>query len=207
MKQIFLVLSLITGLLVRSQSSIDGYIKEAQTFLTQKNYKQAQLSLQDAMNEINNLLAKQIAEAIPSQIGDLKSVGEPEITNATMMGAGMQIMKTYKNAAKPEVSAEITILSNPSVIAGLTMFINNPSLMGQGQKSIRIGARRAIAKTEMEDRTDDKGITKQVRVTEIQIPLSQTMVTVKSIGLANEQEEQAFVSKIDLDKLKTLLGE
>ena len=62
-----------------------------------------------------------------------------------MMGAGMQIMKTYKNA-KPEVSAEITILSNPSVIAGLTMFINNPSLMGQGQKSIRIGARRAIAK-------------------------------------------------------------
>lgn len=191
-----------------SQDPIDTYIKEAQTFITQKNYKQAQLSLQDAINEINNILAKQIAEALPAEINGLKATGEGEITNAgAVMGMGMQISRSYQHPSKPENSAEIMIMANAPMLNALNMYITNPSMLGQGNKSIRIGTKRAIMKTEMEEFTDDKGTSKQIRVSEIQVPLNQTLFNIKTRGFASEQEELAFAGKLDLDKFRELLGE
>src|SRR5688572_33267599 len=82
------------------QSQAETFIKEAQAYLAQKDYKQAQLSLQDAINDINNMLAQQISESLPAEINGLKATGENNVNTAAMgiMGGGMQISKTYKNS-------------------------------------------------------------------------------------------------------------
>lgn len=191
-----------------SQTPLDTYIKEAQAFITQKNYKQAQLSLQDAINEINNILAKQIAEALPAEINGLKATGESEVNSAgSVMGMGMQISRSYQHPAKPENSAEVMIMANSPMLNALNMYITNPSLMGQGAKSVRVGTKRAVLKSEMEEFTDDKGASKQIRVTEIQVPISQTLFNIKTRGFATEQEELAFAAKLEMDKIKDLMGE
>lgn len=194
-----------------SQEQVDVFIKEAQGFLAQKNYKQAQMSLQDAVNELNTIIAKQLAEALPKEIGGLKSVDGEESVNAGgamgMMGVGMQITKTYRNETKKENEAELMIMANAPMLASLNMFLTNPSMLGQGQKSVRIGTRRAIMKTENENYYDDKGASKQIQVNEIQLPLSQTLITFKLKGFASEQEAIAFAAKFDIDKIKTLMGE
>ncbi len=211
MKKKFITILLVSlSTLAFNQNQIDSYIKEAQGFITQKNYKQAQMSLQDAINELNSLVAKQLIESLPKEINGLKAVEGEEIINGNaigMMGSGMQITKNYHNESKKEIEAELMIIANSPMLSGLNMFLTNPGMLGQGQKSARVGARRAIIKTESEDYTDEKGASKQIQVCEIQIPLSQTLITFKTRGFATEQEALAFASKFDLDKIKTLLGE
>ncbi len=193
------------------QNQIDTYIKEAQAYISQKNYKQAQLSLQDAINEINTLLAKQLVEALPNEINGLKAVdGETDVNAGAamgMIGGGMQITKTYRHDTKKENEVELMIMANSPMLNGLNMFLTNPAMLGQGQKSVRVGTRRAIMKTEMEDYTDEQGTSKKIQVSEIQVPLGQTLITFKTKGFATEQDALAFAAKFDLDKIKTLLGE
>lgn len=191
------------------QENIQRFITEAQELLARKEYKQAQLSLQDAINEIDNLLAMQVTEALPGEINGLVSEGG-ETTGAGvmgMMGGGKQINKRYQHTTKPENSAEVVILANAPILNAMNMYLTNPSMLGPEYKSVRVGSRRAILKSEMEEYSDDAGKTKSIRSTEIQIPLGQTLITLNARGFASEQEELAFATKLDIDKLKTLLGE
>jgi hypothetical protein len=53
----------------------------------------------------------------------------------------------------------------------------------------------------------DDGNARKVRSTEIQIPMGQTLITLRANGFANEKEELDFATKLNLDKLKIALGD
>lgn len=206
MKKIALFsVAFLIGLKVTGQSQAETFIKEAQDFLVKKEYKQALLSLQDAINDINLTLAKEVAESLPAEINGLKAEGEAEVSNAGMgmVGGGLQIIKRYRNETKTENDAEVQILANSPMLATLSMYITNPGMMGPGYKSVRIGSNRAIAKTDVQD--DGSG--NKTRSTEIQVPLGQTLITIRTNGFATEQDEIAFATKLELDKIRTALGE
>ena len=98
---------------------------------------------EDAINEIDNVLALQIAEALPKEINGL-AAEEGETTNAGimgMMGGGSQINKRYQNAKKPENSAELVILANAPMVNAMNMYLTNSSMMGPDYKSVRGSAR------------------------------------------------------------------
>jgi len=192
-----------------AQSQAETYIKEAQDFLAQKNYKQAQMSLQDAINDLSLILATQIAESLPDEVNGLNSTGDESADAGAMgmMGSGMTIQKNYAHPTKRENTVELMIIANSPMMAAMNMYINNPAMLGQGYKSVRVGSRRAILKNEMEDFYDDNGTSKQIRSTELQIPLSQTLITINMKGFATEAEELAFANKLDIEKLRIALGE
>jgi|SRR5687768_11858036 len=196
---ILIAFALTMSLNASAQSQAETYIKEAQAFLAQKNYAQAQLSLQDAINDINAMIGQQIAEALPDEINGLKSSGEESNSAGMgMMGGGMSINKTYRHPTKNDNEAEVHILANSPMLAAMNMALSNPAMMGSDYKSIRVGTRRAILKSEMQG---------SVRHSEIQIPLSQTLITINARGFASEAEEIAFAGKLDIEKLKVCLGE
>ena len=209
MKKIALfLLAASIGFRLTAQSQAETFIKEALDYLAKKEYKQAQLSLQDAINDINVMLAKQVAESLPAEINGLKAEGESEINTAGMgmIGGGMQITKRYRNETKKENDAEVQLLANSPLMSAMNMYLTNPSMMGPDYKSVRVGTNRAILKTEMQD-YDDNGTAKKIRSTEIQIPLSQTLINIRANGFATEQDELAFATKLDLGKIRTALGE
>lgn len=203
---VFIAISL-SGFQLSAQSQADAFIKEAQQYLAQKNYKQATLSLQDAINDINTLIAGQIGEALPAEINGLKAEGDAEVNAAAMgmMGGGMQVSKTYQHPTKKENNAELQILANSPMLASINMFMSNPAMMGEGYKSVRVGTKRAILKSEMDDFYDDNGNSKKIRSSELQLPLNQTLITINLKGFASEAEELAFASKLDIDKLSAML--
>jgi len=206
---IFLSIFILSGITGFGQSQADAFIKEAQQFLAEKKYKEAQLSLQDAINDINTILATQVAAGMPTEINGLKATGDGDINTAGMgmVGGGVTISKRYVHPSKKENEAEVMIFSNSPMLASINMFMGNPAMLGEGYKSVRVGTRRAIMKTEQEDYYDDNGISKKIRASELQIPLSQTLITINLKGFATEQEELAFATKLDIDKLSDLLGE
>ncbi|HZV68814.1 MAG TPA: hypothetical protein VFG10_04690 [Saprospiraceae bacterium] len=211
MKTVFLILaSLVVSFNAMSQSQAETFIKEAQDYLAKKDYKQAQMSLQDAINDINNVLAEQISQSFPAEINGLKATEDNNNTNVAsmgMMGGGMTISKRYEHPVKKENTADINIIANSPMMSMMNMYMNNPAVMGQGYKSIRIGTRRGISKTEMEDSYDDNGNSKKIRSTELQIPLTQTLITINLKGFATEADELAFAAKLDMEKLRVALGE
>lgn len=196
---LFLVASLI-GLNVIAQSQTETFIKEAQDFLAKKEYKQAQLSLQDAINDLNTLIAADIAKSLPAEINGLKAEGDGDVNTAGMgvMGGGFTITKNYNHPANKDNEAEVQILANSPLLTSMNMYLSNPAMMGADYKSVRVGTQRAILKSEMDDNK---------RSTEIQIPLSQTLITLHLEGFATEQDELAFANKLDIAKLKAALGE
>lgn len=210
MKSIFaFMVTVLFSLQLSAQDQIAAFIQEAQDYLAQKDYKMAQLSLQDAINEINNLMGGQIAEALPDEINGLTSEGE-EATNAAGMGflgGGTAVSKRYQHPSKAENSAEVSIITNSPMLSTLNMFMGNPAMMGQEYKSVRVGTRRAIMKSQTEDYYMDNGSSKQIRSSELQVPLSQTLITLNLRGFASEQEELAFAGKLDIEKIRTMLGE
>ena len=109
-RTLFLLISCFISLSLISQNQAETFIKEAQDLLAKKEYKQAQLSLQDAINEINLLIGAQIAESLPDEINGLKSDGEENMGSGGMgiLGGGLQISKSYSNATMKENEAELT---------------------------------------------------------------------------------------------------
>ncbi len=207
-KIIFLFFSMVS-MQIMSQDQVQTFIKEAQEFYAQKNYKQAQLSLQDAINELNKLMSGQVSDILPAEINGLKAMdgGSSNTSAMGMMGGGMQISKRYEYPGKKENEAEIQIIANSPMMNAMNMYMTNPSLMGQGAKSVRVGTQRAIMKSEMQDYYDDNGNSKKIRSTQIQIPLSQTLITIEAKGFATEQDELAFAAKLDIAKIKAAVGE
>lgn len=209
MKKIALfALAALIGFQVAAQSQAETFIQEAQAYLAQKDYKQALLSLQDAINDINVQLAKQVAESLPAEINGLKAEGEGEVNTAGMgmMGGGLQITKRYSNEKVNGNEAEVQILANSPMLSTMSMYLSNPGMMGQGYKSVRIGTNRAILKSEVRE-SDDNGSVQKSRSTEIQIPVGQTLITIQARGFATEQDEIAFATKLGLEKIRAALGE
>jgi len=190
------------------QDQFPVFVKEAQDFYAEKKYKEAMLSLQDAINELNAVMAGDLAESLPTEITGLKAVPDGASTSGMgMRGGGMTITQRYEHPSKKENSGDVNIIANSPTIQMMAMYINNPAMMGQGYKSVRVGTQRAILKSEMEDFYDDNGASKQIRSTEIQIPLTSTMITLNLKGFAAEADELAFANKLGIDKIKAALGE
>ncbi|MBK9109629.1 MAG: hypothetical protein IPM92_14970 [Saprospiraceae bacterium] len=126
-----------------AQDPFPGFVTEAQEFYKQKNYKQAQLSLQDAMNELNRLMANDMANLLPDEINGLKAI-QAAFNNSGIMGGGLSLSRDYKNPTKPENDADIQIMANSPLMGGVNMYMNNPALLGEGAKSIRVGTLRGI---------------------------------------------------------------
>lgn len=210
MKKLLLIVLCCLGVIAYGQDQVNTYIKEAQDFLAKEDYVNAQLSLQDAINEINMLIADQIAKSLPDEINGLKADGDASSNSAgmSMLGGGVSIEKSYTHPTAPENTAEIVIMANSPMLSSLSMFLTNPSMMGSEYKSARVGSQRAILKSEMDDYYVADGVDpKKIRVTEIQIPLSKTLITFNLEGFASEAAELEFAGKIDMAKLKLALGE
>lgn len=181
-----------------AQTDADTFIKEAQTFLANKQYKDAQLSLQDAINQINLLMAEQVVAAMPDEVNGLKAESDHNSSTAGMFGGGIQISKSYKNPSVDGNDVDVNIIANSPMLSAMSMYISNPAMLGPDYKSVRIGTQRAILKSEMNDNS---------RSTEIQIPLSTTLITIELNGFATEAVELDFVNKLGIDKVKIALGE
>src|SRR5690349_11750882 len=106
-----LILSVFTMNLF-AQGQAQTYINEAQDYLTRKDFKAAQMSLQDAINELNNAIAQQIVESLPAEVNGLKAT---EITTGNQQawersGEAIRISKTNKNRPKKKTKPNLKVM-------------------------------------------------------------------------------------------------
>ena len=100
---------------ISAQSEIDKTILEAQGYLKQKNYKDAQIALQQAIALINNLMGKDLITALPTELNDMKANTSEDESNTGgmgMMGGGFTISRNYYLSTNSETSFKVNIVAN-----------------------------------------------------------------------------------------------
>jgi len=198
------------GISLLAQGQAETYINEALGHVKTKEYKAAQLSLQDAINEINSYLAQEVLNQLPLEINGLKAqVTDDQSSGAAMafMGGGTTITRKYEGANSRN-NAEISIVANSPLVGTMSALLGNPMMMNSAnQKSIRVGTRRAVLNKNPSTEYDESGAEKQVTNYELQVVLGQTMVSVKGEGFDTEQAFTTFYQKFDFEKIAKTLGE
>ena len=200
----FLKLSLICAVLfasqLRAQTSQDllSQIDAAKKAAVDKNYKEANFNLQQALGTLASLLGTEVLALLPAEINGLKAVKDNDrVTNAGLMMAGTSIQREYVSGDNSRI--DVTIIVNSPMIASLAMIINNPmytSSMGGGEKIITVNGKRALLKMDKDNKS-----------AELQVVSGQNLITINASGIINsEADMSAIAGKIDYAKLDALIG-
>ncbi len=139
-----LLLSAVLGMFSMSlfaQGQAETYINEALNNVKAKQYKAAQLSLQDAINEINSYIAQEVLAQLPAEIDGLKAqISDDQSNSAAMafMGGGTTITRKYEGADSRK-NAEVRIVANPPLVGTMTAHMGNQMMSNSANnKSIRV---------------------------------------------------------------------
>jgi hypothetical protein len=182
----------------QTADDLKNQIEAAKKALSEKNYKEVNFSLQQALSSLAVLVGNEVLAILPADINGMKPVKENDhVTNAGMMMAGTSIQREYKQGENNSV--ELNIIVNSPMVASLGMVLNNPmytSSLGPNEKVISVNGKRGMLKMDKENKS-----------AELQIVSGQNLITINANGMINSEADiTAIANKIDFAKLDALLG-
>ncbi|MEL6191870.1 MAG: hypothetical protein AAFR66_07460 [Bacteroidota bacterium] len=156
------------------------YFDEAKSQYAAGNLDDARFALEQALTELDELVATKILEITPTQIGDLQAIAENDQYSGTSIGlTGLYVFRSYENPSNPEQSMEMSIMTNSPLLASVTNFLSNSILGGiassaMGQKRIKVDGYKAML--QKDENTEEERYT-------INIPFSESLITLEFSGM------------------------
>lgn len=175
------------------------HIKDAKDYYKQKKYKESAATLQEAINNINEMIGKIILSGMPADINGMTAdPGNDQTTSlGTLMGAGMTVARIYQGE---QGMLTVTIMPNSPQVEAVNTFLSNPNDYGtetEAGKSIKIGDYRALCKFKN---------TEEEKVAYMQMTLGSTLISYAGDGFKSEEEFIKCAEKVDYTKLAKALG-
>ncbi len=156
------------------------YFDEAKSQYAAGNLDDARFALEQALTELDELVATKILEITPTQIGDLQSIAENDQYSGTSIGlTGLYVFRSYENPSNPAQSMEMSIMPNSPLLASVTNFLSNSILGGiassaMGQKRIKVDNYKAMM--QKDENAEEERYT-------INIPFSESLITLEFSGM------------------------
>jgi len=193
MKKIYLVLFILTGL-VASAQEFDKNLVTARTSYSSGDLENARFAMEAMLRDLDMAIGKEILKMLPAQMGALKAnVKEDNLSGGTN-AAGLFVQRNYGAAPR---QAELEIINNSPLMNSIGAIVNNPMLGGMmsndNQKVIKIQGYKSLLNKNVDTETGKTNY-------ELQIPLSNTLVTLK-LNDTNENEITGFGNSIPLAKI------
>jgi hypothetical protein len=190
------LLIIISGIQVKAQD-VQANIDEARTSYQSGNLENARFALQQALNSINQEIAKEILALLPAEMGDMPMVeGSDDVSGSSYGYAGLYVNRSY--AQDTTASSSIEIVSDSPLLAGINALLTMPAFAysDPNQKQIKINNYKAmLTKSE-----DDQGTVSY----DIQLPFSSSLLTFQCTGIQDENEVIGMVNTIPVDKIVKL---
>lgn len=181
------------GMGVTAQADeIMDQINEAVELYQQGDYSGAASGLDFAAQQIRQLQAGRVSEALPAPLEGWEA-HDPETSamGAAFFGGGISAGRSYE---KGDARIEIQILSDTPMLQGALMLLNNPMLVSSsGQKLTRVKGNKALVEY---DKTDQSG--------EMSIVIMNTVLVTINGSSAALEDMTAYAEAIDYDLIKTL---
>ncbi|HEV7330803.1 MAG TPA: hypothetical protein VGN63_07180 [Flavisolibacter sp.] len=187
------------GGLVVTPPDVKENVATAETVFSQGKFSEARYAIQQAMLGVEMQIGQQILKSLPPTVASLPSNEKADQVTSTGWGwVGLTIKREYQNNDK---QLRFTITNNAAWMQAINLYFNNVGYAQQtgGQqnwKQTRIKGYRAVI-----EYSDGSGY-------KLSVPLGQTSLLVyEGVNFATEQEFMKACEEIDIDGIKTKLGE
>jgi len=188
-----------SGGLISTPPDVKGNLTAAETAFNSKSYSEARYSVQQAMLGVELQIGQQILKGLPDEVSGMKKdTTKDQVTSTGWGWAGLTIQRVYK---LNDTEFRIAIANNAVWMQALNAYFTNAGYAqtnggDQKWKQIRVKGYKAIIEWDA-----SSGY-------KISIPIGQTsLIVMEGINLKSEQEMMDDANKIDIDKIKTTLGE
>ncbi len=195
---LFVVLLTITG--VTFGQDVNSKLADAKTAYKQGNLDDTRMSLQDALDQVNMAIGKEILGELPSKMGDMAyNETDDNITGNSAGIAGLYVNRTY-GKSDGDKKATIQIVSDSPLMAGINTILSMPLIGKMGdpnQKRIKVdGFKALLQKNEGSDGNPPSY--------DVQIPFGSSMLTFHCDGVSNEEDVVNMANTIPMTKIQEL---
>lgn len=176
---------------------VDKRLEEARSAYGAGNLEAARFALQQAMNEIDLAIGKEVLAVLPSRMGELGAVtADDQVSSAGMGFAGLFVSRNYKGTG--DASVELQVIADSPLLAGVNTILALPFIGGDSnQKRIRVGGHRALLQ-----RNESEG--GQVSW-DIQIPFGSSLMSLTFKGIREESAVTGMADTIPVDQVARLV--
>lgn len=185
--------------LVVTPPDVKENLGTAEAVFKDGKYSEARYAVQQAMLGVELHIGQQILKSLPETIGDLPFNPKADQVTSTGWGwAGLTIKREYQ---KEDKQLRFTITNNAAWMQAINLYFNNMGYAQQtgGQqnwKQTRIKGYRAVI-----EYSEGSGY-------KLSVPLGQTsLLMYEGVNYTTEQDFMAAANTIDIDSIKTKLGE
>ncbi len=195
-KYILLFLTLAFYVHSFAQGEVITYFSEARAAYHARDLEDARFKLQQSLEALDALIATEILKILPETMSTLHTTGDDEYTGNVTGFTGLYVNRTYANSSNQEQTAEINILNDSPLLAGVTSFLSLPvigGLTGQGKKSIKIDGYKGMMQRE-ENSTGTPTYT-------VSIPFGQSLLTFTTHGIEDENAVLQMANTIPMRKI------
>jgi len=191
---ISVILFVMTGELCAQ--NFNSKMSEAQSAYKSGNLNDARAALQEALNEVNMAIGKEILDLLPKTMKDLSSAEAQDDVNGTGAGyTGLYVSRSYGETDSKK-SASLSIITDSPLIAGINAILALPAIMTSGadsnQKRIKVGTYKALLQI-----NDSEDGTKNF---DVQVPFSNSLLTFHCDGYS-ETDVVAMANTIPVAKI------
>lgn len=185
--------------LITTPPNVNENLSSAETAFKSGSFGEARYSVQQAMLGVEMEIGQRILKSLPETVAGLKKVADADQVTSTGWGwAGLTIFRKYQESDK---QLRFTVANNAVWMQAINLYFNNSGYAQstggeQKMKQTKVKGYRAII--EYDEGSGYK----------LSVPLGQTsLLMFEGINFANEQEMMNAANQIDIDGIKTQLGE
>jgi hypothetical protein len=169
-------------------------LDEAEKAYSSHDLDNTRFALQEALNEINVAIGKEIIVLLPTKLGDISfNEKDDNVSGATGI-AGLTISRSY--GAADTKNGRIDIIGDSPLISSINAMLSMPFMMGGSgstSKKESINGYKGLLNKE----TDSNNNVKYT----LQIPISQTLLTLTISGVTDENSVLNIAKTIPLDQI------
>jgi hypothetical protein len=178
------------------------YLNASRDAYKKSDLEDTHYNLMLTLQQLDMKIGEEILKILPENMDTLKgNKANDNVSAMTGTVIGTTIHRDYGMVNKLDVD----VMSNSPLVSMLNGFINNPLLANMGgRKAMKVDGYKGSYIYEVREQTDASGKVTSVPVAEMQIPVSTSLVTIRSSGLS----EDAFIklmNTVPVSKIAALL--
>lgn len=194
-KYYFLIAVLFSAINMQAQDFAKN-LSDAKASYSSGKLADAHFSLEQAIQEIDMIVGKEILEMLPKDFNDQDAKLKEDQVAANVGFVGATVHREYGDSG-----TQVEIISNSPLIATLNSFLNMPMLGGMMRNSttkvVKINGYKARLEKDGENEDGSSNYT-------LQIPMKSALITVTAKKM-EENKILSFASNLPLDKIAALI--
>lgn len=136
-----------------AQNAVDTQISEAEAAYEREDYEAARLAAQEAINGLNTLIANEILQLLPENIGELDADTDQDSYTGQVMGVNNLFVNRQYQSSDGEKKLEVELINNSPMLSIVNSFITSPLsglMRDENQSVVRVAGYKAMLEHDTE---------------------------------------------------------